>query len=153
VQEALMKYSLQRKRIFASLFEAFNSLARKQDKELHLEQSLKKLLAECKFVEFCLRNLGRGRQWVLETLTIVDFVFFETCFYICGFFGEFVSSHGFFRLFAEFKDRFEQLDFHQQNRMQIEQKYLFFEFGNPEMNQQIEEKWKGHRQCLIKRSN
>lgn len=31
-----MKYSLQRKRIFSSLFEAFNALSRKQDKELHV---------------------------------------------------------------------------------------------------------------------
>ena len=41
-----------------------------------MEGQVKKMVTECKFIEFCLLNLARGKEYVLEQLTIVDFVFY-----------------------------------------------------------------------------
>jgi hypothetical protein len=68
---------------------------------------------------------------VLETLTLVDFIFYEQCFYLCGFFQQYFSPTGIHRLFAEFKHRFEQLPFFERHRKQIEERCLFHEFNNP----------------------
>jgi hypothetical protein len=77
----------------AILFEAFSALpstpVNTQCALVH--GNLRKLTSECRFMEFCLRALARGKEWVLEELTIVDFLFYELCFYICGFLEPYIE--------------------------------------------------------------
>lgn len=115
----LIKYCLQRKRIMALIFETFASLPAKletEEKQAFVEAQLRRMITECKFLEFCLLNLARGREYVLEELTIVDFIFYEQCFYICGFFQEFINPTGAYGLFTVFMKRFEKLPFFEKHR-------------------------------------
>lgn len=62
---------------------------------------------ECKFMEYCLRSLARGKNYIMDSFTIVDLVFYEKCFYICGFFDDFINKTGIFKFFSEFKNKIE----------------------------------------------
>jgi hypothetical protein len=56
----------------------------------------------------------------MEELTLVDFIFYEQSFYICGFFQDLINPTGAYGLFAVFMRRFEKLPFFQQHQSQIE---------------------------------
>jgi hypothetical protein len=95
----------------------------------YVEAQLRKMVTECKFLEFCLLNLARGREYVLEHLTIADFVFYEQCFYICGFFQQYIPPTSAYAFFPLFMKRFEKLPFFNLHRHQIEQRSLFHQFN------------------------
>ena len=95
--------------------------------------------------------MAKSKKFVLETLTLLDFVFYETCFYICGFYQEFIVNHLYYKHFLTFKKYFEKLDFFAKNKNRIEEKYLFLEFNNEKMNSEIEAAWRGPKNNLIKR--
>lgn len=119
------------------------SKAETPEKEEYIEFTFKKMLAECKFLEFCLKSLARGKKYIFDSLTLVDFIFYEQCFYICGFFQPYISTTSIFKFFNEFKTKFEQLPFFERHRKQIEERCLFHEYDNPKMNKLILETWKG----------
>lgn len=112
------------------------------------------MVVENKFIEFCLKNLARGKRFCVDTLTLVDFIFYEQTFYVCGFLGQYIKMNTIFKFFVEFKENFEKLPFFEKNKQKIEGKALFHEFGNPEINQSIRKLWKGAK-CgnLLVKSN
>jgi hypothetical protein len=79
----------------------------------------------------------KTKKFVLDTITLVDFIFYEICFYLCGFYEEYIKNHPYFKHVYEFKKNFEKLDFYIKNKDKIEQKFVFLEFNNPELNSDI----------------
>jgi hypothetical protein len=136
MQEVLIKYSSQRKRIMAILFDAFSALpsapAPAQPALVHAH--LRRLTSECRFMEFCLRQLARGKEWVLEELSLVDFLLYEICFYICGFLEGLIDPSSPYALLPAYMRRFELLPFYDHHRPAIEHRPLFHQFASPEVN-------------------
>lgn len=69
------------------------------------------MASDCRFIEYCIKVIARGKEYVQESLTLVDFLFYEQCFYLAGFLAEHIPKTSPFRLIMEFKDRFEKLPF------------------------------------------
>lgn len=110
-QEVLMKFYTQRKRIMSHLFETLSNLGEEQEKGNYVEGQLKRMASDCRFIEYCIKVIARGKEYVQESLTLVDFLFYEQCFYLAGFLAEHIPKTSPFRLIMEFKDRFEKLPF------------------------------------------
>ena len=79
---------------------------------------------------------------------MVDFLFYEICFYLHGFFYEELKKHKYFKHFFEFKKNFEKQPFFKKNLSKFDEKFIFFEFDNLDMNKKIEKFWKGSSKCL-----
>ncbi len=147
MQEVLIKYSTQRKRIMAIIFETFSALPSTppQAQPTLVHSHLRRLTSECKFMEFCMKQLARGKEWVLEELSVVDFLFYEICFYICGFLEKLIDPSSPYALLPAYMHRFELLPFYGRHRQDIEQRPLFHQFASPEVNATIQLTWKGPR--------
>lgn len=90
----MYKYSLDMAKIVPALLEAVikSSPLENHTKTIFIQESLKKLIADSKFLNFCTKKIKITKNWVLDELTIVDFYFYETCFYICGFFANYLKG-------------------------------------------------------------
>lgn len=80
---------------------------------------------DCRFIDYCLKVLAKGKEYIQESITLVDFLFYEQCFYLAGFFAPHINKTSPFKLIIEFKDRFEKLPFFERNKARIEEKCLF----------------------------
>lgn len=69
-----MKYSTQRNKIFGAIIESLRILS-KNDKEA-IEAVLRKLLTDYKFIDFCLKSIIKSKKYILDQLTLADFVFY-----------------------------------------------------------------------------
>ena len=99
-------------------------------------------------MDYCLRKINISKGFVGSNLSVIDFLFYEVCFYLHGFFYEILKRHVYFKNFFEFKKYFEKLPFFKKNLHKFEEKYVFFEFDDLEMNKNIEKYWKGSSKCL-----
>jgi len=99
-----------------------------------------------------LRKLAKGSIFLLEDLSIVDFLFYETCFYVSGFFGKYISNNTLYRFFKDFRVRFESLPFFSKNKKRIEKVALFMAFNDEAVNTAIEESWEGGAYRLLNRN-
>ena len=90
-----------------------------------MEGQLRRMASDCRFIDYCLKVIAKGKEYIQESLTLADFLFYEQCFYLAGFFGTHIPKASPFRLIMEFKDRFESLPFFEKNRAKIEEKCLF----------------------------
>lgn len=93
------------------LFETLSNLAEEQEKENYVEGQLRRMANECRFIDYCIKAIAKGKEYVQESLTLVDFLFYEQCFYLAGFFAQHIPKISPFRIIMEFKDRFEKLVF------------------------------------------
>lgn len=103
-------------------------------------------------MDYCLKKLAKGSAFIVEEISIVDFLFYEICFYITGFFGNYIGNNLIYKFFKDFKARFESLPFFEKNRAQIEDVALFMAFGDEAVNTAIEETWNGGAYRLLLRS-
>ena len=69
------------------------------------ERVLKKLIQESKYIQGCL-IFSRGKGFVMKDITILDFVFYETCFYVVSLYPQAVNNKNFIG-FLKFKEHFE----------------------------------------------
>ena len=145
-----MKYTVQRKKIMTLMIETLGGMGEAQDKVAFIDQFLRRLSKECSFMEYCLKAVVKPQKTVLDALSIVDFVFYELCFYLNGFFGYYIPKEGEFRPYIEAKVAMEQLPFYKKNVNQILGKYLFHAFSSSEMNKVIQNNWKGEFIPLLK---
>lgn len=67
------------------------------------------MLTDFRFIDFCLKSVIKSKKYILDHLTLADFVFYEICYYICGFYGEFIANHPLYKYLLEFKKTFEKL--------------------------------------------
>lgn len=67
-----------------------------------------------------------NKGFVCDTLSLVDFLYYETCFYLHGFFYEEIRKHKYFKNILDFKRNFEKLPFFKKNLSKFEEKYVFF---------------------------
>jgi len=86
----------------------------------------------------------------MEGVTIIDFIFYEQCFYINGFFGNYIGKDSEFKWYLTFKASFEGMPFFKKNHYKIREKYLFHAFSSQEINDIIQNCWKGEPVPLIK---
>lgn len=121
----------------------FSRLPEAEDKIGEVDAWARKLSKECSFMEYCLRHLHKPQNTILEDLTIIDFIFYEQCFYINGFFGAYIGKESEFSSYIIFKNNFEGMQFFKKNQMKIKEKYLFHAFSNQEINDIIQSYWKG----------
>ena len=62
--------------------------------------------SECKIVKNFLTLYMKNRSWVLGNLTILDFFFYEICFYLTNFLGSVIKNHAIYRNIVAFKNMF-----------------------------------------------
>lgn len=55
-------------------------------KKAKIKEMLLGMVSDSKFLFYCLKNYKKNKKWVFDVLTIVDFFFYEVCFYIKNFF-------------------------------------------------------------------
>ena len=70
----------------------------------------------------------KSKKWLLGYATILDFFFYEICFYLCNFLGSIIINHPIYRSFYEFKIFFEKELLIAQNRGP--EKKIFAQFKN-----------------------
>lgn len=76
-------------------------------------------------------------------MTVIDFVFYEICFYIDGFYKELIEKNSEYYGLIRFKNVFEKHEFFVKNKQKIQKNLLFFEFNAPALNSMVSKLWKG----------
>lgn len=56
------------------------------------EKIFKKIVEENRFIEVCLKKFAKNKKYIFEYPTVIDFLFYEICFYIEGFYKELVQK-------------------------------------------------------------
>ena len=79
--------------------------------------------------------------WVLGELTLIDFYFYETCFYVCGFFQSYIEADEDLKYFIDFCHKFEGLDFHR--KVDARKTKLFLPFKNEVVREIVLSAWQG----------
>lgn len=108
---------------------------------------LKKVIAETRFLNFCLKAHLKSQSWVMGDVSLVDFFFYEACFYIAGFLEPYIKNDPHLNGFNSFCKLFESLEFLKKgpiNRMKI-----FFPFKNQQMMEILVNAWNGSEEQQI----
>lgn len=63
-----------------------------------MEGMLRRMANDCRFIEYCLKVIAKGKEYVQESITLVDFLFYEKCFYLAGFFAQHIIKNSPFRV-------------------------------------------------------
>lgn len=50
------------------------------------DKTFRKIIEESKFIEVCYKKILKTKKFVFDYLTIIDFLFYEICYYIEGFY-------------------------------------------------------------------
>ena len=101
------------------------------------------MVLESKFLNYCLKNHKTTKKWVFEYLSIVDFFFYDVCFYIINFFREIIEGDSFLNGIVTFVNLFESLDFFTKKEPEISSVKLFFPFSSEINEIKIKNAWKG----------
>ena len=144
INELLFKYSVQKKKIMSSIMEGLKNLEEPTlNKKEQGEKILKKIIEESKFIEVCYKRILKTKKYNFDYLTIIDFLFYEICYYIEGFYKDILPKESEFYGFIKFKTLFEKQDFYVKNKERLSQNQLFFEFTTPSLNLMVGKLWKG----------
>lgn len=92
------------KKISSAAFEIWNN----QEKVASIKLSTLKTIAEecCPMLVKIMRMYMKTKGWLLGYATILDFFFYEICFYLTNFLGSIIINHPIYRNFNEFKKFF-----------------------------------------------
>lgn len=74
----------------------------------------------------------KNRSWVMGYLTMVDFFFYEICFYLSNFLGTPIKNHAIYRNILVFKKMFEAQEFFVEHQAEIEGRKIFPPFRSVE---------------------
>lgn len=86
----MFKYWMEKKKMMPLIIETvFLSASEGVDERpVKIREMLTKMVVESKFLNYCIKNHKLTKKWVMECLSIVDFFFYDICFYIVNFFRE-----------------------------------------------------------------
>jgi hypothetical protein len=107
------------------------------------EKTLKKIIEENRFIDVCLKRFSKTKKCLFEYLTVIDFLFYEICFYVEGFYKDLIPKESEFYAFIKYKNLFEKQEFFLKNKNRLAENQLFFEFTIPTLNSMVGKLWKG----------
>lgn len=76
------------------------------EKGVMIRELITKLVNETRFIKFCLKCHQETSNWILDELTLIDFYFYETSFYIVGFFHSYIEADEKLSYFVSFAQKF-----------------------------------------------
>ena len=97
----------------------------------------------------CEKLYADSGTFLLHNLTVLDFIFYEACFYCCNLFAD-IGVKKRRPVFSAFKNFFEKSDFYQKNKSKIESYSVLMPEFNCEINEGLKKMWVGDKRlfCL-----
>jgi len=74
----MIRYSLEKKKIILGIYDMINylSINNEVEREKAVKDRLRKLIGDCKFLDFCLKNTSMNKSFVCDNLTLIDFLYY-----------------------------------------------------------------------------